>query len=81
MLLVFTPQNSQHTILAFGHSLIITELLRKVKIYFEPWRMYKAGKGPQQGMGVTKGQVGRIAGGNHHPFSKLTETLEVKELE
>lgn len=29
-------------------------------------------------MGVTKGHVGRIAGGNHHLFSKF---LEVKELE
>lgn len=34
--------------------LIIKELLRKVKICFAPWRIYKAGKGPQQGMGVTK---------------------------
>lgn len=32
-------------------------------------------------LSATKGQVGRIAGGNHHPFTKLTETLEVKELE
>lgn len=30
-------------------------------------------------MGVTKGWVGRIAGGNHHSFSKFLEMKELKK--
>lgn len=58
--------------------LITTELLRKVKIRLVPWRTYKAGKAPQEGVGVTKGHAGSIAGGNSHSPSKF---VEVKELE
>lgn len=57
----------------------MTKLHWNVKLWFAPWRIYKARKGPQQGMGVTKGWVGRIARGNHHSFSKFLEMKELKK--